>query len=404
MFNERNIKGMKPDEVSAIILSGGKSSRMGRDKTELTINGITLTDIQAKKCRAIGIEDVILAGYHGSIPGTRTIHDIIPGKGPLGGIHAGLTASENKACLVLSIDVPLVSPETLKELIFAHSGGVTMLSNNGKAEPTISIFDSSLAETAGEILKTEKTSVMKLTDVTDVKYYEYKGAEELLSNCNTPEDFQNVLKSAEEIFSRQTQIKTFFGRKNSVSLVSFNGFKAVKKVFAYEEDLEREKQMYQKLAGLGCAPEYFPGAEKELYISYVHGYTFLELLERQEQQNYVDESLWRRLARIITETYRKTGAIYSDLNLRNFLYDEEKDRIFLIDLESFCKGNIEEKSAELCAFVLLYNPQNTEAKKQISKVMQDQFCELLGCSADKMKNETDKQIARILERRRLKNK
>ena len=394
---------MKTTEVSAIILAGGKCTRMGKNKAELTINETTLLDIQAKKCRAIGIEDVILSGYHGSIPGTRTIPDIIPGKGPLSGIHAGLTASDNKACLVLSVDVPLVSPETLKELISAHSCGITMLSNNGKIEPTISVFDTSLAEKIGEILQTEKTSVMRMTDATDVKYYEYKGAEEQLSNCNTPEDFQNALEYAEQIFNQQAQVKTYFGRKNSVSLVSLNGFKAVKKVYAFEEDLEREKQMYQMLAGFACVPECLPGGEKELYISYISGPTFLEILERQEEQKCVDESLWRRLAQLLVEVYRKTGIIYGDINLRNFLYDEEKDRIYFIDLERCCEGNIVEKAAELCAFIPLYYPQNTEIKKQISKAVQEQFCELLECSSDKMKEEIDKQTERILERRRLKN-
>ena len=394
---------MNPNEVSAIILAGGKCTRMGKNKAELTINETTLLDIQAKKCRAIGIDDVIISGYHGSIPGTRTIPDIIPGKGPLSGIHAGLTASENKACLVLSVDVPLVSPETLKELISAHSCGITMLSNNGKAEPTISVIDSSLAETAEEILKTEKTSVMRLMDEAGAEYYEYKGVKELLSNCNTPEDFQHVLKSVEQIFNQQTQIQTFFGRKNSVSLVSLNGFKVVKKVYAFEEDLEREKQMYEMLADFGCVPECFPGGEKELYISYISGPTFLEILERQEEQNCVDESLWRRLAQLLVEVYRKTGIIYGDINLRNFLYDEEKDRIYFIDLERCCEGNIVEKAAELCAFIPLYYPQNTEIKKQISKAVQEQFCELLECSSDKMEEEIDKQTERILERRRLKN-
>jgi len=393
-----------PSEVSAIILAGGQSSRMGKNKAELTINGITLLEIQAKKCRAIGIDDVIIAGYKGSIPGTRTVPDIIPGKGPLSGIHAGLAASEKKACLVLSVDTPLICPMTLKELIKAHSGGTTMLDNSGKPEPMISVFDSSLAEKAGEILQSEKTSVMRLADTAGVKPFAYNGDKELLSNCNTPEDFERVLKIAGQMFKEMREIKTFFGRKNSVRLVEINGWKAVKKVFDANDAFKREKKMYELLYGSLCTPEYFISDENKLHLSYIPGITFLELLERQEKENFTDTSLWQRLAELIVDVKRRTGLVNGDVNLRNYLYYEELDRIYLIDFEECGEWDIAEKAAELCAFILLYYPENTDFKKNISKVMQDKFCELLSIAPADMEKEVAEQAECIRERRTLKNK
>ena len=67
-----------------IILAGGASRRMGRDKSDLMIDGKTFLEMQIEKGEKLGISDIILSGYHGDKKYKYpVVTDRIPGKGPL---------------------------------------------------------------------------------------------------------------------------------------------------------------------------------------------------------------------------------------------------------------------------------------------------------------------------------
>ena len=183
---------MKPENISGIVLAGGFSRRMGTDKAELTLGGLTLLELQIRKLRQIGITDIMVSGYGKLIEGTRTIEDIYPHKGPMSGIHACLKAAKKTACLVLSVDAPLVSEETLKALVEAHEGPATVLSHDGMIEPLIAVYDAALAPRAEEKIQNDDFAVRKMAANPEVKKVEYTGDPELLLNCNTPEDFEKA--------------------------------------------------------------------------------------------------------------------------------------------------------------------------------------------------------------------
>ena len=189
---------MKTDEVSAVILAGGKATRMGSDKSELMIRGKTLLELMADKLKEIGIKDIMLSGTKKELPGTRIVPDIYEGKGPAAGVHACLLKAEKPACLVVSVDVPLVGNETLRELTEAHEGSVTALFHNGEVEPLIAVYDCSLAKDLEEIILSDKAAVKKVLDRTVIKKVEYTGEDILLTNCNTPEDFDRIREYAEK--------------------------------------------------------------------------------------------------------------------------------------------------------------------------------------------------------------
>ena len=181
--------------LSGIVLAGGLSRRMGRNKSELHLNGKTLLQIQADKLFALGIEDVMLSGADCSaLPGTRVIPDEYTGRGPLGGIHACLRAAENPACLVLSVDVPLIQPATLAQLCRAHGGGITVLRHGASEEPLIGVYDRCVSNSISEMIGNGRYAVRDLRDTVPWNIFDYSGPEELLINCNTPEDFASAKK------------------------------------------------------------------------------------------------------------------------------------------------------------------------------------------------------------------
>lgn len=56
---------MQEKQISMVILAGGASSRMGRDKSDITIERKTFLEMQIEKEKKLGISDILLSGYHG---------------------------------------------------------------------------------------------------------------------------------------------------------------------------------------------------------------------------------------------------------------------------------------------------------------------------------------------------
>lgn len=190
--------------LSGIVLAGGASRRMGRNKAELTLMGKTFLQRQADKFLALGIQDIMLSGENcPALPGVRVIPDEYTGKGPLGGLHACLRAAQNAACLVVSVDVPLIPTAALAHLCQAHSGGVTVLRRSGQEEPLLGVYDRCTADSISVLIEGGRYAVRALREVVPWRDFDYLGPEELLMNCNTPEEFEAVKRLAQAYDSAQ---------------------------------------------------------------------------------------------------------------------------------------------------------------------------------------------------------
>ncbi len=185
--------------LSGAVLAGGRSARMGADKWALRLNGRTLLELQAEKLRALGIRDVMLSGAGlPPLPGARVVPDEYEGRGPLAGLHACLRSARNPACLVVSVDVPLIPAEALAALCGAHRGGITVLCHGGAEEPLIAVYDASAAavRAAAALLDSGRGAVRALGDALPRSRWDYTGPEDLLLNCNGPEDLDRARRLA----------------------------------------------------------------------------------------------------------------------------------------------------------------------------------------------------------------
>lgn len=180
--------------TSGIVLAGGKSRRMGRDKSALQFCGAALPAWQADKLRRLGVEDVLVSGR-----GPGMIADDIPDCGPLGGLYSCLRRAGGIRCLVLPLDVPLVPESCLRMLLDAHQSGITLLERDGKPEPLIGVYDSALWTQIGEILQGGSAAVMRLADRVGYQTVPYQGDDSLLINCNTPEAMREAIQIADRM-------------------------------------------------------------------------------------------------------------------------------------------------------------------------------------------------------------
>lgn len=189
------------NRVSAILLAGGKSSRMGQDKAMLSFQGMTLLEWQVRKLQSLCMEDIMLSGSRQEMTSVRMVPDEFPGRGPLSGLHACMKAAAHPDCLVLSVDVPLAPLAALAELVRVHretGGTVTLLGHGDKWEPLIGVYQSGLFRRAESILRGEHTAVRRLLDETGFQLVDWPHDEGLFLNCNTPEDYERLCQMAEE--------------------------------------------------------------------------------------------------------------------------------------------------------------------------------------------------------------
>ena len=105
--------------LSAAVLAGGQSRRMGTDKAllRLTPGGPTLIEMVLAAVRAVA-DDVFLVANDDRLAhlGLRTVPDAFPGAGSLGGIYSAVEGAGESHCLVVACDMPFLSPPLLRAL------------------------------------------------------------------------------------------------------------------------------------------------------------------------------------------------------------------------------------------------------------------------------------------------
>ena len=195
---------MYSDIVSGAVLAGGRSRRMGKDKSQLQLCGRSFLEIQVEKLRDAGIEDIMVSvAYDADTGGIRTVKDEYPDRGPLAAIASVLAASEAPYCFVLSVDAVLVRRETIAELaeLAVNNGSyITLLASEKGPQPLIGVYKKELEKEARDILENGKGAVRELFLAHRPLVLLRDDSDEELLNCNTPEDYARIL----EVFKDKT--------------------------------------------------------------------------------------------------------------------------------------------------------------------------------------------------------
>jgi molybdopterin-guanine dinucleotide biosynthesis protein A len=182
---------------SAVILAGGKSSRMGCDKAFLEIGGQTLLARQIQIVREAGATEVFISGRTGvdySAFGCRVLHDQFPDAGPLAGIHAALLAVSNPLLFALAVDLPEMTSAFLRGLAAKSIAGAGVIPRvAGQIEPLAAIYPRTAVELATTRLRGNNFSVRDFADACvktgQVVFEDFPAAAApLFHNCNQPAD------------------------------------------------------------------------------------------------------------------------------------------------------------------------------------------------------------------------
>ncbi|MES2624408.1 MAG: molybdenum cofactor guanylyltransferase [Pseudomonadota bacterium] len=106
----------------ATVLAGGKSLRMGQNKAQLSLEGGTLLDRAVELLKSAGAEPILISGQ---VDGYKTIPDLLPNSGPLGGLYSTLDYIRNSYGLdgselvLIPVDMPMLKVESIQKLLEA---------------------------------------------------------------------------------------------------------------------------------------------------------------------------------------------------------------------------------------------------------------------------------------------
>ena len=186
---------------SAVILAGGKSSRMGRDKAFLEIGGKPLLARQIEIVRAAGVTEVFISG-HGETDyssfGCRVLKDNFPDAGPLAGIETALAAAKNPLLLVLAVDLPEMNSDFLCALAAYGGENLGVVARvSGNLEPLAAFYPKAAQSLAETLLRAGRNAVIdfagqcvqgNLVWLVELPTHEAK----YFTNWNSPADFASA--------------------------------------------------------------------------------------------------------------------------------------------------------------------------------------------------------------------
>ncbi|MBF7096666.1 molybdenum cofactor guanylyltransferase [Alkalibacter mobilis] len=194
---------------TAIVLAGGKSSRMGFDKQKLIIHNCRLmnriTETLEKSFEEIVLVTQTPEDYEGL--SLKTVKDKIAGMGPLGGIHAGLLESTSKFSYVFACDMPVIDMsyvDFMKEKLAGsdYEGCVTRYKD--WIEPFNAFYSKELINGIEDYLKEGRKSIFKFLERRNIFYIPESEAREfspdwdMFYNLNTKEDINGFVNKAKE--------------------------------------------------------------------------------------------------------------------------------------------------------------------------------------------------------------
>ncbi len=194
-------------EINCIVLAGGKSLRFGNDKSTEAIGGRSLLQQAVASLRFLSSEIVIATSGERPVseafdyPKPRILTDIIPGKGPLGGIYTGLTFSTKEHNLVVGADMPFLNQALLKHIIEVSEGYDITVPRVGKlVEPLHAVYSRRCLPPMKEMIRENRLSILELFKEVRVRYVEaeemerYDPEHRSLFNINTKADLEAARK------------------------------------------------------------------------------------------------------------------------------------------------------------------------------------------------------------------
>ncbi len=191
--------------MNAVILVGGKSSRMGSNKAFLELKGKTFIELQIELLREMFDEIFISANTSSEYEylNLPIFKDVYPGKGPLGGIYTSLINSSSLHTFMLACDMPFVGSELIKYLKdLTKEYDVVIPKSEKGLEPLHAFYSKNCIDPIKRALDENNLRIISFFPHVNVKVVELDSLtssdsfKNSIKNLNTRDDYEDVTKNS----------------------------------------------------------------------------------------------------------------------------------------------------------------------------------------------------------------
>jgi len=184
---------------SAAILAGGRATRFGgRDKGGLLVDGDTIRDRQIAMLSAI-CDDILLVGGDRTDDRTRHVADLVGDSGPMGGVHAALTAARHDDVFVIACDMPYVTAPFVEYLLdLAREADMVVPRTQRGYHPLCGVYTRACLSPLARRLAERKLKMIDILPdvrariVTADEIDRFGSRHQLLANVNTPAEYAGL--------------------------------------------------------------------------------------------------------------------------------------------------------------------------------------------------------------------
>ena len=190
------MSSQSPPRRAALILAGGRSSRMGRDKVNLRLHGETLLERAVRFWRESGRVDAVYVavGRADHIPtlpeGAIPVVDLVDARGPIGGLHAAFHTTGAELLWISGVDMPFLTADAI---LPEPEGDALIYRHNGRPEPLLGVYRRTVLPVMEEMLSAGEGKLRVLLDRVDTHYVDATPElEGVFRNVNTPKEYWRV--------------------------------------------------------------------------------------------------------------------------------------------------------------------------------------------------------------------
>jgi len=190
-------------DLTAVVLAGGQSSRMGGDKALLPINGVPLIRVLVDRLRNLTDEIYVSANTSESYAflGIPVVAAVYPRCGPLAGLHAAMLRSHRSLILTLACDIPDVPLPLLGRLVQEGSGAdaVVPVSSDGHIHPVCAVYNRSCLPAIERKLQSGEYKMLRLfaepgLRVKKLSMSQFHFPDSDLKDLDSIDDFETFLR------------------------------------------------------------------------------------------------------------------------------------------------------------------------------------------------------------------
>ncbi|MDP6459576.1 MAG: molybdenum cofactor guanylyltransferase [Candidatus Hydrothermarchaeota archaeon] len=194
-------------DVSCIILAGGRSTRIDRDKKFLMFRGKSFIERAVEVAKrlsndviiSLGTKDQKIEGVAIGLHGVNIVIDHLEARGPIVGLYSALKKCSKEHAVVMPCDVPLLDHKVLQSMIDGSGGYDAVVPRAGEfMEPLLAVYRvKPMLEVCEESIESCNWDVQgAVLKLKNIKYIDTDMSNFL--NVNTSEDLEKLLKNARE--------------------------------------------------------------------------------------------------------------------------------------------------------------------------------------------------------------